>query len=116
MSFLGYESVLEDMEKQPKRTSGTLRKRTPGTDTFSTTQTYADVYVAPVRVSSGLGGEGYPAGSTTATLWQLGYDYAPAVDDRLTVGGTTYIIASVYTRLNGDDGYAVHDCVVNDRL
>ena len=108
MPFLGYESVLEDMEKQPKRTAGTLRVRT-GTDTF-TNVAYSNTYVEPVTETSGLGGGGYPTTRTTGTLWQLGEGTAPSTDDLfLDSNNVSWLIVGVRTRLNGDSGYAAHD-------
>ncbi len=106
--FLGYESVLEDMEKQPKRAAGTLRVRAAG-DTFANVP-YANTYTEPISETTALGTGGTPTATTTATLWQLGESAAPSTDDLfLDAAGIIWLIVGVRTRLNGDSGYAAHD-------
>jgi hypothetical protein len=113
--FYGLRTVLADLRKH-RRTGKVVSATLTRGPAFTTTQAYANAYVAPVGGTSGLGGDGYPSQTTTAYLWQLGETYVPRPDDRLAVGGNTWLVVAVTTRLNADTGYAVHDCTVTDKL
>src|SRR4051812_8846682 len=118
MSTFGRPTVLRSLRRHRrtgKVVAATLKRRTAGTDDFESIS-YANAYLAPVDSMTGLGGDGYPAQTTTLYLWQVGETRAPRVDDKLTVSGNTWIVVAVRTRLNADSGYAVHDCTVTDRV
>lgn len=109
MSAFGYEWVLQTMEKQPKRTSATLKRRTTA-DTFADVA-YAAVYVHPVDEESPLGRGGATPQRARITAYRMGESYAPRAGYNWLIGGITYQILSVTSRLNGDEagGYAVYD-------
>lgn len=114
MPFLGRQSVLATLLKQQrtaKVTSGTLKVRADG-DTFINV-TWANMYVWPDTVVTGVGSGGFPDAAGRATLYRIGEDYGPKVDDKLAdSSGRTWQIVRVESRLNGDEseGFAVYDC------
>ncbi len=113
MGFFGKESVLEAYDKQPKKTTSSLVKRTSG-DTYATGVPFQS-YVAPIQQMTGLSGDGSPTDSTTIYLYRLGQTVKPSVEDKIVDSfGNTWLIQSVNSRLTENevsDGYAVYDCM-----
>lgn len=119
MSSFGRPAVLRALRRHRrtgKVTTAILYRRTAGTDAFDTTQTYANAYLYPTNISTGLGGDGYPASSATAVLWQLGETLTPLVDDKLRIANETFAVLSVQTELNADAGFAVHVLQLSDEV
>ena len=119
MAILGRESVLRQIlsiQRTGELSAATLRRR-GAADDFSVTQEYAAAYFAPLTEVSGIGGgAGYPDQTAFAYLFRQGETYTPRVDDQLTIRGGTYLILSVTTRQNADDGYAIYDLGLTDAL
>ncbi len=111
--FYGYRSVIASLRKHKlgtgKVTSATLKVRGSG-DTFADVA-YKNAYRWPSSESSGLTGSGYPHTQSRIVLWRLGETTPPRVDDKVTLGGTTFLIVEVTPRLNADEdrNYAVYD-------
>lgn len=107
---------LARMRRTGKVNAATLYRRTAGTDAFDTAQAYANAYLYPTNTSTGLGGDGFPANSARAVLWQIGETLAPNVDDRLRIDGETFAVTGVETRQNADAGFAIHDLRLSDEV
>jgi len=110
--FYGRRTVLRDLNKHRrtgKVTSATL-KRNSGLSDLA----WANVYVWPVRETTGLGGGGNANLETTIVAWRVGEADMPRVDDRWVVGADTWNVRTADRRLNADEaaGYAVYDCGV----
>ena len=117
--FYGYRSVLSDLQKHirgtGKVTTATLKIRTALSDTM-TSVAWKNVYLWPQDESTGLGSVGHPTLHGRITAWRIGETSAPRVDDKWTVGDTTYLITRVQPRLDADvaRNFAVYDCDVVD--
>lgn len=108
--FYGLSSVIASRDKHLATgkviTTAVLRVR-GAVDTF-TSVTYANAYIWPITETTGLP-DGQATQQTTGVLWQMGETTAPRVDDKLLLGSDNWLIVQVFTRLNADTDYAVHD-------
>lgn len=94
--------------RQGKIYAAVLGVRTSVSETTSCIYSYA--YINPMSIRTGLDGDGNALEFADIELFQEGEAYAPKPDDSVTVNGATYRLNNVRSRLNGDAGYAVHDC------
>ena len=114
--FYGYRSAIESlrlhMHGTGKITTGTLLKR--GVNDAATNVDWGNVYVWPQDMHTGLDAQGYPTIHGQITMWRTGETTAPYVDDKLTVGSVTYLIANVSPERNADESsnFAVYQCSV----
>ncbi len=123
--FFGKTSVLADLRLHKKQaglvTTGTLSRYLNGTYDPVNDVALANVclWPNPTYSSLGTGGGAYNAGPvciwrTGESIPDIGGIAAPKGQDKLTIGGTEYLLESVAPRLNADEanGYAIYDCQV----
>ncbi len=123
--FYGKTTVLADLRLHKAQaglvTTGTVSRYINGTyDPVNDVELEnVCLWPNPTYSSLGTGGGAYNAGPVC--IWRTGEDFpviggisAPKGQDRLTIGGTVYLIESVAPRLNADEdeGYAIYDCQV----
>ncbi len=112
MTLLSQNTVTRIRRMQPKKTSGSLLKRTGG-DTFAAGVAYANMYVPPSLDVSGIGGSGIPTLTGDIYLYQEGESAAPEPDDKITTAnGSVFQVFDARASINFVPNWAVHRCTV----
>jgi hypothetical protein len=95
------------MQRTGKVTAATLQVR------GGSSVNYLYCYRWPQPQNTGIGGSGYPNTQGQVTLFREGEATGPVVDDKLTIGSTSYQVIQVTAENNADeaDGYAVYQLV-----
>lgn len=108
--FYGHRYVLADLKKH-MRTGKVFDATLTLNDGSATQVEWTYTYIWPETESSGIP-QGAAAVQTRITAWRTGETEKPRADDKWTIDSVDFLINSVTTRLNADEGqnFAVYDC------